>query len=238
MSIFKKKNRLVNTSVKYGVKLVAEQYPTSSIAEQFRTVMTNISFANVGQNIHSLAITSGDPSEGKSTISANLAVTYAKQGKNVIMVDADMRRPTVHKTFLKSNHYGLSSYLSGAVSLDDVVSDTSIDNLKVITSGPIPPNPSALLGSNRMNDIFGAFNNKNDLVIFDLPPVNTMTDTSLIASTADGTLMVIPQGIAEKKSTKLAIDQLKKVHANILGSVMNMVTDNKQNNDYYYYYSK
>lgn len=238
MGIFKNKNKLENNTIKYGVKLVADEYPTSSIAEQFRTVMTNISFANVDQNIHSLAVTSGDPSEGKSTISANLAVTYAKQGKNVIIVDADMRRPTVHKTFVTSNHYGLSSYLSGAVSLSDVVSDTSIDNLKVITSGPIPPNPSALLGSNRMNDIFNTFNGKDDLIIFDLPPVNTMTDTSLIASTADGTLIVIPQGVAEKKSTKIAIDQLNKVHANILGSVMNMVTDNKQKTDYYYYYSK
>jgi protein-tyrosine kinase len=232
-----KKTKLDNKSVKYGVNLVANDYPTSAIAEQFRTVMTNISYVNVNHDMKSLIITSSDPSEGKSTFAANLAITYAKQGRNVVLVDADMRRPTVHKSFRISNQVGLSSVLSGNASIEDSVQYTNIPHLSVITSGPIPPNPSSLLGNKSLKSIFSKYNHPNDLVILDVPPVNTMTDASIIAAIADATLLVIPQGIAEKKSTKLAVDQLNKVKANVIGAVMNRAASNNENN-YYYYYSK
>lgn len=240
MGIFNNKNKkkINDDSSKYGVNLVAELYPTSAIAEQFRTVMTNISFANVDGNIKSMMVTSGDPSEGKSTFSANLAITYAEQGRNVILVDADMRKPTVHKTFNISNQTGLSTILSGKSTIEDTIKYTSIDNLNVITSGPIPPNASALLGNQKFNDIIKKFNQPNDLVIIDVPPVNTMTDASIISTMVDGTIIVIPQGVAEKKKIKLALKQLKNVNANILGAVMNMSSDELADNYYYYYYSK
>ncbi|MCT6850783.1 MAG: CpsD/CapB family tyrosine-protein kinase [Staphylococcus epidermidis] len=240
MGIFNRKSRkkINDDSSKYGVNLVSELYPTSAIAEQFRTVMTNISFANIDGKIKSIMVTSGDPSEGKSTFSANLAITYAKQGRNVILVDADMRKPTAHKTFNVSNQVGLSTILSGKSTIEDTIKYSSIDNLNVITSGPVPPNASALLGNKRFNDIINKFNEPNDLVIVDVPPVNTMTDASIVSTAVDGIIFVVPQGVAEKKRTKTAVKQLKKVNANILGAVMNMSKDDLANNYYYYYYSK
>ncbi|GAA6113586.1 CpsD/CapB family tyrosine-protein kinase [Apilactobacillus apinorum] len=239
MGLFKKnkKKKLNDDSSKYGVNLVAQMYPTSAVSEQFRTVMTNIAFTNIGGGVKSIMITSADPSEGKSTFSANLAITYAKQGRNVVLVDGDMRRPTIHKTFHVSNTTGLSTILSGNSTVEESVRYTNIDNLNVITSGPIPPNASALLGNHKIKDILAKYNHENDLVIVDAPPVNTMTDASIISTSVDGVVMVIPQGIAEKKREKLAIEQLNKVQANILGAVMNMDKENLDNN-YYYYYSK
>ncbi|CAI2647993.1 Tyrosine-protein kinase YwqD [Apilactobacillus kunkeei] len=240
MSLLKKrKNKKLNTdSAKYGVNLVSELYPTSAIAEQFRTVMTNISFANVDNKSQSIMITSADPSEGKSTFSANLAVTYAKQGRNVVLIDADMRKPTIHKTFNVGNQKGLSTILSGNSTIEDTIKYTSIDNLNVITSGPIPPNASALLGNNKFSEIIDKFSKPNDLIIVDVPPVNTMTDASIISTSVDGTIMVIPQGIAEKKGVRQAVSQLRKVNANILGAVMNMSHEHIVDDYYYYYYSK
>lgn len=238
MGLFNKKKVLDNTSVKYGVNLVANEYPTSSIAEQFRTVMTNISFTNVNKDIHSLMIASSEPSEGKSTVSANLAITYAKQGKNVVLIDADLRKPTVHKSFGVSNQTGLSSVLSKNSTVEDAVKYTSIPGLSVITSGPVPPNPAVLLGNGIIDQILEKYNKPNDLVIFDVPPVNSITDASIIAAKSDATIMVLPQGIADKKEAKQAINQLRKVDANILGGIMNMAKTDASNDYYYYYYSK
>lgn len=238
MGLFNKKKVLDDTSVKYGVNLVANEYPTSSIAEQFRTVMTNISFTNVNKDIRSLMIASSEPSEGKSTVSANLAITYAKQGKNVVLIDADLRKPTVHKSFGVSNRTGLSSILSKNSTVEDAVKYTSIPGLSVITSGPVPPNPAVLLGNGIIDQILEKYNKPNDLVIFDVPPVNSITDASIIAAKADATIMVLPQGIADKKEAKQAINQLRKVDANILGGIMNMAKTDSSNDYYYYYYSK
>lgn len=239
MELFKKssKKKMNNDSSRYGVDLVAEKYPTSVVAEQLRTVMTNIAFANMDGKIKSIMVTSSEPSEGKSTFSANLAITYAKQGRNVVLVDADMRKPTVHKTFNISNTKGLSTILSGSSTVEDSIKYTAIDNLNVITSGPIPPNPSALLGNRKILDIINKFDQENDLVIVDVPPVNTMADASIVSTTVDGTIFVVPQGLAEKKSVKEAVEQLNKLNVNILGAVMNM-TKNDGEDSYYYYYSK
>lgn len=240
MGFLRKKSskKFNDDSSKYGVKLVAETNPTSAVSEQFRTVMTNISFANMNGKIKNFMITSADPSEGKSTFSANLAVTYAKQGRHVVLVDADMRKPTVHKSFNVSNLKGLSTILSGNSTIEESIKYTSIDNLDVITSGPIPPNPSSLLGNRKLKEIVEKFNEPNDLVIIDVTPVNTMTDASIVSTVVDNTIIVIPQGLAEKKKVRLAVEQLRRVNANILGAVMNMAKDDLDNNNYYYYYSK
>lgn len=236
MGVFNRKKVLDNTSSKYGVNLVAQNYPTSSVSEQFRTVMTNISFANIDNNIHSIMIASSEPSEGKSTVAANLAITYAKQGINVILIDADLRRSTVHKTFNVSNSVGLSSVLSNSASIEDAIKYTSTPGLSVITSGPTPPNPAVLLGNRNIDKILDKYSEDNDLVIFDVPPINSMTDASIIAAKTDATIMVFPQGVADKKESRKAINQLNKVNANILGGIMNMAEND--NSSYYDYYSK
>lgn len=228
----KQKQKLDNTSLKYGVGLVTYTDPKGQVSEQFKTVRTNIQFSSIDKKLNSIMFTSSDPSEGKSTVSNNVAVTYADQGSRVVLVDADLRRPTVHKTFGVSNRKGLSSYLLGNATLEEIVQPTVVDNLFVITSGPVPPNPSELLGSMRTQDLMVRLTDKYDLMILDAPPVNTVTDAQVLAARVDGTILVVPQGIADKAGVKHAKEALETVNANILGAIMNRVTEQKSGGYY------
>ncbi|WP_143461879.1 CpsD/CapB family tyrosine-protein kinase [Levilactobacillus enshiensis] len=231
--MFKRKNKkLDDNSLKYGVGLVAYSDPSGMISEQFKTVRTNIQFSSVDKSLESILFTSSEPSEGKSTVSNNMAVTWADQGTKVILVDADLRRPTVHRTFDVSNRLGLTNYLSGNATLEEVIQPTMIKNLSVITSGPIPPNPSELLGSERTITMMSELVAQSDLLILDAPPVNTVTDAQLLAARVDGTVLVVPQGIADKAGVRHAKQLLETVHANILGAVMNRVTAEKSEGYY------
>lgn len=233
MAWFKKrKKKLDDTSLKYGVGLVTFTDPTGQISEQFKTVRTNIQFSSVGKDLVSVLFTSSEPSEGKSTVSNNMAVTWANQGTKVVLVDADLRRPTVHKSFSVHNLAGLTNYLSQTMDLSEVIQPTIVENLDVITSGPVPPNPAELLGSDRVQLLMDELNEKYDLIIFDAPPVNTVTDSQLLAARTDGTILVVPQGIADKNGVRRAKQLLETVHANILGAVMNRVTAQKSEGYY------
>jgi len=233
MAWFKKrKKKLDDTSLKYGVGLVTFTDPTGQISEQFKTVRTNIQFSSVGKDLTSVLFTSSEPSEGKSTVSNNMAVTWADQGTKVVLVDADLRRPTVHKSFSVHNRAGLTNYLSQAMDLSEVIQPTIVEDLDVITSGPVPPNPAELLGSDRVQLLMDELNEKYDLIIFDAPPVNTVTDSQLLAARTDGTILVVPQGIADKNGVRRAKQLLETVHANILGAVMNRVTAQKSEGYY------
>ncbi|WP_201308370.1 CpsD/CapB family tyrosine-protein kinase [Companilactobacillus farciminis] len=224
MKLFKgKRKKLDNYSLKHGVGLISYDDPTSTVSEQFKTIRTNIQFSSVDKKLKSILFTSSAPSEGKSTVSNNVAVTWAKQGDKVILIDADLRRPTMHKTFNLSNKFGLSNYLLGNAELEDVVQKTMVDNLYVITSGPIPPNPSELLGSMRTKDLLVRLADKFDLLILDAPPANSVTDAQVLSTKVDGVVLVVPQGIAEKSGVAHAQQALETVHANILGFVMNRV---------------
>ncbi|MFC6176226.1 CpsD/CapB family tyrosine-protein kinase [Companilactobacillus huachuanensis] len=228
----RKKHKLDNTSLKYGIGLVTYTDPKGMISEQFKTIRTNIQFSSVDKKLKSLLFTSSAPSEGKSTISNNVAVTWADQGSKVILMDADLRRPTVHKTFGVSNRRGLSSYLLGNATLDEIIQPTVVDGLFVITSGPVPPNPAELLGSARTRDLLIRLVDKFDLLILDAPPVNTVTDAQVLAAQVDGTILVVPQGIADKAGVMHAKEALQTVKANILGAIMNRVTEQKSGGYY------
>lgn len=223
MLFFNKNKKLDDQTMKHGAPLIVEESPTSSVAEQFRTVRTNIKFSIIGDKDRTISITSADPSEGKSVFSSNLAATFAQQGENTILIDADLRRPTVHKTFMISNQNGLSNLLTGSINLDEVIKKTDIDNLDVITSGPIPPNPAELIGSANFRKMLNELNEKYDWILIDTPPVNAATDASLIASDCYGNVLVVPQSIANKIDVNNAVEQLNRVHAKILGTVMNRV---------------
>lgn len=228
MAWFKRnKKKLDDTSLKYGVGLVSYTEPNGMIAEQFKTIRTNIQFSSVDKQLQSILFTSSEPSEGKSTISNNMAVTWTDQGTKVVLVDADLRRPAVHRSFDVSNRMGLTNYLSGNADLSAVVRETMVKDLSVITSGPVPPNPAELLGSKRIENLLSELTAEFDLVIVDAPPVNTVTDAQLLASRIDGTVLVVPQGIADKNGVRRAKQLLETVHANILGTVMNRVTAQK-----------
>lgn len=224
MSLFRKEKGLDQASMKEGVGLITLTEPTSVIAEQFRTVRTNIQFSSIDQKLRSVVFTSAGPSQGKSTVSANVAVTWADQGVDVLLVDADMRRPTVHQTFQVPNKRGLTSLLTDETfDLTNTIQKTPVDHLFVLPCGVVPPNPSELLNTKKMDKLIQELTKHFDLVIFDVPPVISVTDAQILASKVDGTILVVPQGIVEKGSVAKAKELLEVVNARILGTIMNRV---------------
>jgi capsular exopolysaccharide synthesis family protein len=213
--------------------LISLTSPKSPIAEQFRTVRTNIQFSSVDQEIQTIVVTSPGPSEGKSTTTANLAVVFAQQGKRVLLIDSDLRKPTVHYTFRQENHVGLSNVLTRQASLDEAVKTTDQDNLWLLTSGPIPPNPSELLGSRGMHTLLELANNEYDVIIMDSPPILAVTDAHVLSNLADGVVLVVSSGKTEIESAKKAKELLSSAKAKILGVVLN---NKKQQDSHYYYY--
>ncbi len=216
--------------------LITHHDPKSPVAEAFRTLRTNIQFASPDQEIKTVLITSAGPSEGKSTINANLAITMAQAGQNVILVDADMRRPTQHKIFELTQAPGLTNILMKREGLDGGIKKTPIENLSIITSGPVPPNPSELLGSKAFKDLMGELKERADMIIFDVPPVGAVTDAQVIAPQMDGVFLLINAGVANRELVKGAKSLLEKVGANILGAILNNVSSKDGYGYYYYYY--
>lgn len=181
-------------------------------------------------------VTSATPQEGKSTVSANLAVVMAQSGKKTLFVDADLRKPTVHYTFSLQNREGLTNLLVANSEMNQLVQKSDVENLFVLTSGPIPPNPAELLGSKIMGRFVKECMTQYDIVIFDTPPVIPVADAQILASQVDGVLLVVNSGKTKQDLAYKAKNLLDKVNANILGTVLN----NRKVSDtnYYYYYGR
>lgn len=220
-----------------AVSLVTLADKASPVAEQYRTIRTNIQFASASRKMQTVVVTSAGSGEGKSTTTANLAVVLADSGQRVLLVDADMRKATVHKTFHLANDTGLSLYLSSNQQIEAVVQPTSIANLSILTAGPKPPNPSELLGSKRMDQFLEDACRLYDVILFDMPPVVAVTDAQIMASKVDGTLMVVREEVTRKDALVNAKKLLDLVQAHILGVVYNGA-ENGRGQDYYYYYGK
>ncbi|GAB2318575.1 CpsD/CapB family tyrosine-protein kinase [Alkalibacterium sp. s-m-22] len=217
--------------------LVVVNKPSSVVSEQFRTIRTNIQFSMVDETLRTVVVTSAGTAAGKTTVSANLAATFASKEKKVLLVDADLRKPTVHKIFKVRNNDGLTTLLTDRnAHLDEMIYRTHTEGLYVLTSGAIPPNPAELLGSKRMEEIKQEMLDYFDLVIFGMPPLLAVTDAQVMASKTDGVLFVIPKGQANKDEVFKAKDLLEKVQANVLGAVLNRV--DKSDDSYYYYYGE
>ena len=235
MVLFKKKKKLDTNSMEKGVYLVTVAKPTSVDTEQFNTIRTNITFSSADTEYKSLMITSSVASEGKSTTAANIAASFAKQGLSTLLVDADLRRPTIASTFGIADPRGLTNFLTDRdFDINDVIYETTVDNLFVIPAGPVPPNPSELMGSKRMDKLREALEEKLDLVIYDAPPVLSVTDAQLLSAKVDGTILIVRQGFAEKEGVRQAVDLLKHVNAHIIGTVLNDV--DASTDGYYGYY--
>ncbi|PAD67847.1 capsular biosynthesis protein [Bacillus sp. 7586-K] len=214
--------------------LISLTNPKSPIAEQFRTIRTNIQFSSVDKELQTIIVTSSGPGEGKSTNTANLAVVFAQQGKRVLLIDADLRKPTVHYTFRTENHVGLSNVLTRQLTLEEAVSTTAQEKLWVLSSGPIPPNPSELLGSKNMQVLLEQAKEEYDVIVIDTPPVLAVTDAQILANLADGVVLVVSSGKTERDSAKKAKELLESAQAKILGVVLN--NKKAEESHYYYYY--
>lgn len=218
-----------------GIQLTTLTAPMSVVTEQVKTIRTNLNYAMVGKPLKTLMITSAIQGEGKSTVGSNLAVEYAKKGLQVLLVDADLRRPTIHQTFAISNQRGVSSWLSGQLTDVNEAIYPVLDHLFVMPSGPKPPNPAELLASDRMTEFLTVATRKLDLVIVDAPPVLPVTDARILAGQVDGTVLVVRQNFVEKVAVRQAVNALKNARTQLLGTVLNDV-DIKTNGYGYGYY--
>ena len=207
----------------------------SLVAEAFRTLRSNLQFSEFGKNIKLIVITSTSPNEGKSEVSINLAASLAQQGKKVIIIDADMRKPTQHKLTELNNTEGLSTFLLKKTGVDSINHLTINDvNLDVLTSGPVPPNPAEMLASVSMEQTLKAFGDFYDYVIIDTPPLLATTDAQILASIADATLLVVDIKKTKRRQVIESRRRLDNVGAKLLGLVMNKINSHKDS--YYYYY--
>lgn len=224
----------------YEKMIIVQSDPESSLAEAFKNVRTGIVFSAPPEVLKSILITSTIPSEGKTLIATNLAATIALDGNRVLLVDSDMRRPTIHNAFKLENASGLSNYLTGSVSLDNVVNKTFIDNLSFISAGPTPPNPSGLLGSFKMEEFIKEASSKFDRVIIDGPPLIGISDSIILSKIVSGTLLVIRFGTASREIISRARQCLQEVGTNIIGVILNDVDVEKEAyySKYYHYYSR
>ena len=214
--------------------LITLTEPKSAASEAFRTLRTNIQFAGLDQPCRTILVTSAGPEEGKTTSAANFGVVAAQAGSRVCVVDSDLRRPTLHRLFKLSNTRGLTTALVEGLSFAEVAQPTTVPNLSILTSGPLPPNPAELVGSHRMRECLHAAAESFDLVLCDSPPLMAVGDASALAALCDGVVFVIRAGKTPNDVLRRVVDQIESVKGRILGVVLNRVDPRRDG--YYYYY--
>ena len=218
--------------------LVTREHPHSPASEAFRSLQTAIKFLGLERTLHTLLVTSPRPGEGKTTTATNLAITAAKSGQRVLLVDCDLRKPQAHLFFELPNEQGFTSVLLGEATMRQVaqlVPDAA--KLAVITSGPVPPNASELLAGARTKASLEALSESVDLVIVDSPPVLPVSDPLILASLVDGVIVVASAGSTDRRQLAKTIDRLAQVDAPMLGTVLNRY-DPIDQTDYTYGYTK
>ena len=200
--------------------------------EAYKTLRTNIRFFLHGNNCKKICITSSTMGEGKSITMLNLAISFAEDGKKVLLIDADMRRPALARLLMEKAAPGLSNVLAGLADVDVAIRENIYPNLDVLFSGDIPPNPSELLGSFEMKKMLDTLSGRYDYILVDTPPVNMVADTCVVADMLDGVLYLVRQGRTEKDCVRRGVSQLQLTGAKVLGFVMNGI-DPKANKRYY-----
>ncbi|GAC1535189.1 MAG: polysaccharide biosynthesis tyrosine autokinase [Herpetosiphon sp.] len=221
-------------------QVVVAAEPRSPMAEAYRGLRTNIEFTGVAQPLRTLLVTSPSANDGKSTVTVNLAAILAQGGRKVVVVDADMRRPTLHNRFGLPNRSGLSElFVQPDPDVYAALCTTPINDVMVVTSGTLPPNPAELLGSEKMIEILDVLRARNDIIIIDSPPVTLVTDPAVLSSCTDGVLLVVRAGKTRLHACALAVEQFRRVGANIIGLVVNDLPTGSAGYGYlgYYQYS-
>jgi tyrosine-protein kinase len=217
-------------------RLAATLYPRSGTAEAYRTLRTNVEFSSVDKPLKTLLVTSAMPGEGKTVTAANLAVVFAQAGRRVLLVDADLRKPGIHIIFDTANGHGLTTLLRDqTISLDAVAQSTEQESLRILTTGPLPPNPAELTASHRMQTVLDRLAASADLVIFDSPPVRAVADAVILSALVDGTLIVVDAARSRRRSVLQAREALAKANATVLGAVLNRVPVRAGSDDPSYY---
>jgi capsular exopolysaccharide synthesis family protein len=216
--------------------LVFQPHVSSHVAEAYRLLRTNLDFAGLDKPIRKLMVTSTLPREGKSTTAANLAVVTAESGKRVLLIDLDLRRPTLHKLFHIPNNRGLTSILLGASTIEETIRDSGVQNLYILTSGPMPPSPADTINSSAMTALLESLTGKFDVLIVDSPPVVIASDAIILSSRMDGVLLVIGAYSTSKRVCRGALEALQRGTSPIVGAVLNMQQQSKRQAYYYYNY--
>ncbi|PDY79677.1 CpsD/CapB family tyrosine-protein kinase [Bacillus cereus] len=214
-------------------QLITHKEPKSRIAEQYRNIRTNIEFTSVDNHIRSIVVTSADPGDGKTTTIANLAVVFGQQGKKVLVIGADLRKPTIQNLFAIHHSNGLTSLLSGQAKLMQCIQKTDVENVYLMASGPIPPNPAELLGNRVMDEALLEAYNMFDIILIDTPPVLVVTDAQILANKCDGVILVVRSEQTEKDNIVKAKQILDKASGKLLGVVLNDKREEKEQYGYY-----
>ena len=212
---------------------IVEKKPKSIAAEAYRTLRTNIQYSSFDDEIKTIVITSSEPGEGKSTTAGNVALAFAQADKKTIMVDCDLRKPSLHRKFKISNMVGLSDILIGKEKIEEAIHEYN-ESLDILPSGKLPPNPAEMLGSKAMEKLLEDLKVKYDKIILDTAPLQAVTDAQVLAIKADGTIIVVRAHKTKKESIVQAKNLLEKVGAKIIGTVLNGVENSRKK--YYYYY--
>lgn len=202
------------------------------VEEAYKVLRTNIQFCGFDTNIKTLAVTSCNPGEGKTTTAINLAISMAKSGLKILLVDADLRKPMLAKHLGSLNSVGLTNVISGFAHLEDAVNATNIEGFYFISCGPKPPNPAEMIASTRFSDFLKSVKEQFDMVIIDTPPLGSVIDCAVVAAQTDGAIIVIKANSVEHWNARRVVEQLEKANAKILGVVLNRVS----RNDYRSYY--
>ena len=218
--------------------LITFSSPKSPIAEAYRTLRTNIHFSGLDSPYRTIMVTSAGPDEGKSTTLANLAVAMAQAGSRVLLVDCDLRKPVQHKIFELLNQKGLTNVLVEQLKVNEAIQATRINNLSLLSSGPIPPNPSELLGSQRMNELVKFLADEFDIILFDSPPAVAVTDAALLSAQVDGVILVLRAGVARIEMAKQVKELIEKANGKIIGTVLYGINFSGEDYHYYYYYGE
>ena len=212
---------------------IVDKKPKSVAAEAYRTLRTNIQYSSFDEEVRVIVVTSSDPGEGKSTISGNIAMTFAQDAKHTLIIDCDLRKPSLHKKLKISNSAGLSEVLIGKEKIDSVVYKFN-DYLDVITSGKLPPNPSEMLGSKTMERLLNELKERYDVIVLDTAPLQVVTDAQILSRRADGVILVVRANITKREYVLQAKSLVEKVGGKILGTVLNAADSSRDK--YYYYY--
>jgi non-specific protein-tyrosine kinase len=218
-------------------ELIALSSSHSAAVESYRVLRTNLQFAAVDRPLRTLLITSPAPTEGKSLTAANLAVAQAQAGRRVILVDTDLHRPRLHRLFKLRNNAGVTTaLLAEHPALDDLLQEASVPGLRVLTSGPLPPNPAELLGSARMKELLVELTAVADTVVLDSPPATALSDAAILSTQSDGVLLVLDSGRTRRESARRSLEALGRVNARVVGVLLNRMPTRGAGYYYYYYY--